>query len=68
MKNSQKFDCWWCGHILEVFYEFKENTAGYFVCPFCGGSDYIVHGVPELVTDVNTGETVTITDSITKEC
>lgn len=70
MKNmiTQTFDCWYCDAMLQVLYEYQENVKGYFVCPFCGASDYIVHGVPVSVTDIISGKAITITDAITMPC
>lgn len=62
----QRFDCWWCGHDLEVAYEFKDHTKGYFVCPFCGGSEHILFGVPLFVFDRDSGESKAIDDAVTE--
>lgn len=60
--TEQRFDCWYCGHVLNVTCKWKPDGRGYLVCPFCGGSDTVTNGQPVKVTDMETGRTVNYTN------
>lgn len=56
--TEQKFDCWYCGHVLKVTCKWKPDGRGYMVCPFCGGADTVVNGMPLIVQDMQTGRAI----------